>query len=41
MAAVWPRYRVEGKPRRKDAQKPRYVADLDQAAPGGLRVVAG
>ena len=25
---VWPRYLVEGKPKRKDAFKPRYRADL-------------
>jgi integrase len=34
---VWPLYLLHGKPRRKDAWKPRYVADLKKmAAPGGL-----
>lgn len=33
---LWPRYLVEGKPKRKAAFKPRYLADLDaMAAPGG------
>lgn len=33
---VWPRYMAEGKPKRKAAWKPRYVADLKAAAsPGG------
>ena len=33
---VWPRYLAEGKPKRKDAWKPRYRADLEtMAAPGG------
>ena len=33
---VWPRYLAEGKPKRKDAFKPRYRADLEaMAAPGG------
>ena len=33
---VWPRYLEEGKPKRKDAFKPRYRADLEaMAAPGG------
>ena len=32
VAAVWPRYMAEGKPRKKDAWKPRYVADLNKAA---------
>ena len=33
---VWPRYLAEGKPKRKDAWKPRYRADLQaMAAPGG------
>nr|WP_246294921.1 integrase family protein [Schlegelella koreensis] len=36
VAEVWPRYMAEGKPRRKAAWKPRYVADLLKAAdPGG------
>ena len=29
---VWPRYMAEGKPRKKEAWKPRYVADLHKAA---------
>ena len=33
---VWPRYLEEGKPKRKEAFKPRYRADLEaMAAPGG------
>ena len=33
---VWPRYMAEGKPKRRTAWKPRYVADLEKAAsPGG------
>jgi integrase len=33
---VWPRYLIEGKPKRKEAFKPRYRADLEaMAAPGG------
>ena len=32
VAAVWPRYMAEGKPRKKNAWKPRYVADLHKAA---------
>ena len=32
VADVWPRYMAEGKPRKKDAWKPRYVADLNKAA---------
>lgn len=36
VAEVWPRYMAEGKPKRKAAWKPRYVADLKAAAsPGG------
>lgn len=36
VADVWPLYMAEGKPRRKDAWKPRYRADLEAAAsPGG------
>ena len=35
VAAVWPRYMAEGKPRKKDAWKPRYVADLNKAASMG------
>ena len=32
VADVWPIYMAEGKPRKKDAWKPRYVADLHKAA---------
>lgn len=32
VAEVWPRYMAEGKPKRKAAWKPRYVADLHRAA---------
>jgi integrase len=32
VADVWPRYMAEGKPKRRDAWKPRYVADLQRAA---------
>ena len=33
---VWPRYVAEGKPKRRDAWKPRYVADMAKmVAPGG------
>jgi integrase len=32
VAEVWPRYMAEGKPKRKAAWKPRYVADLKAAA---------
>ena len=35
VADVWPRYMVEGKPRRRAAWKPRYVADLMKAASMG------
>ena len=36
VADVWPRYMAEGKPKRRAAWKPRYVADLLKAAsPGG------
>lgn len=36
MADAWAVYLAEGKPKRKDAWKPRYVADLNKAAaPGG------
>jgi integrase len=36
VADVWPRYLLEGKPKRKDAFKPGYLADLKaMAAPGG------
>jgi integrase len=32
VAEVWPRYMAEGKPKRKAAWKPRYLADLKAAA---------
>jgi integrase len=32
VADVWPRYMAEGKPKRRSAWKPRYVADLEKAA---------
>ncbi|MBK6470369.1 MAG: integrase family protein [Betaproteobacteria bacterium] len=32
VAAVWPRYLAEGKPKRKAAWKPRYLADLKKSA---------
>jgi integrase len=32
VADVWPRYMAEGKPKRKSAWKPRYIADLKAAA---------
>lgn len=32
VADVWPRYMAEGKPKRRTAWKPRYVADLHKAA---------
>ena len=35
VAEVWPRYMAEGKPKRKAAWKPRYVADLHKAAAMG------
>ena len=35
VAEVWPRYMAEGKPKRKTAWKPRYVADLNKAAAMG------
>jgi integrase len=35
VAEVWPRYMAEGKPKRKAAWKPRYVADLAKAASMG------
>ncbi len=39
---VWPRYLEEGKPKRKDALKPRYRADLEaMAAPGGEKKKRG
>lgn len=39
---LWPHYLVEGKPKRKDAFKPRYRADLEaMAAPGGEKKKRG
>ncbi|MDO8699192.1 MAG: integrase family protein [Rhodoferax sp.] len=39
---VWPRYLAEGKPKRRDAFKPRYLADLKaMAAPGGEKKKRG
>jgi integrase len=39
---IWPRYLIEGKPKRKQAFKPRYLADLKKiAAPGGVDKVRG
>ena len=39
---VWPRYLEEGKPKRKEAFKPRYRADLEaMAAPGGEKKKRG
>ena len=32
VADVWPRYMAEGKPKRRSAWKPRYVADLKRTA---------
>ena len=34
---VWPRYLAEGRPKRREAWKPRYKADIEvMAAPGGV-----
>lgn len=39
---VWPRYLIEGKPKRKEAFKPRYLADLKaMAVPGGEKKKRG
>ena len=39
---IWPRYLIEGKPKRKDAFKPRYRADLvAMGAPGGEKKKRG
>ena len=39
---LWPRYLAEGKPKRKDAWKPRYRADLEaMAGAGGIKKVRG
>ncbi len=37
VGAIWPRYLTEGRPKRKDAWKPGYRADVEaMAAPGGV-----
>lgn len=42
VADVWPRYLVEGRPKRRDAWKPGYLADLKlMAAPGGEKKKRG
>ena len=42
VAVVWPRYLVEGKPKRRDAFKPGYLADLkEMAATGGEKKKRG
>ena len=39
---IWPQYLTEGKPKRREAWKPRYRADLEaMAAPGGVKKVRG
>ncbi len=39
---LWPRYLTEGKPKRKDAWKPGYRADIEtMAAPGGVKKLRG
>lgn len=39
---LWPTYLVEGRPKRKDAFKPRYLADLQKmSAPGGEKKKRG
>ena len=39
---IWPRYLAEGKPKRKDAFKPRYLADLTaMSGAGGVEKVRG
>ena len=39
---IWPRYLLEGKPKRKEAFKPRYLAELEAfAAPGGVKKLRG
>jgi len=39
---IWPRYLMEGKPKRRDAWKPGYRASLDvMAAPGGVQKKRG
>lgn len=39
---IWPRYLAEGKPKRKEAFKPRYLTELQAfAAPGGVKKLRG
>lgn len=39
---IWPRYLLEGKPKRKDAFKPGYLSDLQtMALPGGVKKKRG
>jgi hypothetical protein len=39
---VWPLYLEQGRPKRKDAWKPRYLADLNaMALPGGEKKKRG
>lgn len=39
---LWPRYLAEGKPKKRDAWKPRYRADIERlSAPGGVDKVRG
>lgn len=39
---IWPRYLAEGKPKRKDAFKPRYLADLTaMSGAGGVKKARG
>ncbi len=42
VGAAWARYVVEGSPKRRDAWKPRYVADMAKmTAPGGVKKKRG
>ncbi len=42
VGTIWPRYLTEGKPKRKDAWKPGYRADIEtMAAPGGVKKLRG
>lgn len=42
VGAIWPQYLEDGKPKRREAWKPRYRADLEKmAAPGGVKKVRG
>lgn len=39
---LWPTYLIEGKPKRRDEWKPRYLLDLERmASPGGKKKVRG